>query len=69
MAENKEGEKTDIAFIVFNEYALNLEDVNYNGDQVYYEVEFAFSNPDLRFNEIGFKMFRKQLIECTEGVH
>ena len=44
MAENKEGEKTDIAFIVFNEYALNLEDVNYNEDQVYYEVEFAFSN-------------------------
>ena len=44
MAENKEGEKTDMAFIVFNEYALNLEDVNYNGDQVYYEVEFAFSN-------------------------
>ena len=44
MAENKEGEKTDMAFIVFNEYALNLENVNYNGDQVHYEVEFAFSN-------------------------
>ena len=38
MAENKEGEKTDMAFIVFNEYALNLE------DQVHYEIEFAFSN-------------------------
>ena len=43
MAENKEGEKTDMAFIVFNEYALNLE--NYNGDQVNYKVEFfEFSN-------------------------
>ena len=45
MAENKEGEKTDMAFIVFKWiYALNLENVNYNEEQVHYEVEFAFSN-------------------------
>ena len=64
MAENKEGEKTDMAFIVFKWIRIEL-----GKRQLQRRTSPLWSwiciFKHLRFNEIGFKMFRKQLIEGT----